>query len=397
MKIAFIGQKGIPAVKGGGVEVYTEELATRLAKQGHEVFVYARKGYTGDFALRKTKASKYPTYNRVRVIYLPTVYNKNLETFVHSFLASFHALTIWGLDVIHYQGIGPSPLALIPRVLKPWVKTVSTFHSRDYMHKKWSHFAQWYLKFSERMTLTIPHETVTISRGLQSHAQREYGKEIEYIPQGLKTFNTTKLAQYLKPFGIKKNKYIVSVSRLVAHKGIHYLIDAYKQLPTSLKNEYKLVIVGSGNGSYTDAYEARIRKSAEEEPNIIFTGLQTGMSLRALYANAYLFVQPSEDEGLSISLLEALGAGTAALVSNIKENIEVVRDRKFQFKKTNTRDLKKRLEFLLEAPDFVKAEGRSMQNSVKTTYAWERLVKRYEELYHRVVQNKKYALAEKRA
>ncbi|NLC31207.1 MAG: glycosyltransferase, partial [Candidatus Moranbacteria bacterium] len=45
MKIALIGQKGIPA-KFGGVERHVEELAGEMVKKGHQVFVYARNNYT---------------------------------------------------------------------------------------------------------------------------------------------------------------------------------------------------------------------------------------------------------------------------------------------------------------------------------------------------------------
>jgi len=41
MRIAFIGQKGIPATYGG-VEDFTEEVAVRLAQRGHRVTVYCR-------------------------------------------------------------------------------------------------------------------------------------------------------------------------------------------------------------------------------------------------------------------------------------------------------------------------------------------------------------------
>ena len=324
MKLAFIGQKGIPAVKGGGVEVYTEELATRLAKQGYEVFVYARKGYTGDLSarvLRKNRWSKYPMYKQVRVIYLPTIYKKNVEAIIHSLLATFHALTIKDLAIIHYQGIGSAPLALIPRLLKPSIKTVATFHSRDYMHKKWGLFARAYLRFAEWLALYIPHETITISRGLQTYVARKYNKDIDYIPQGLKSFEVPDETRYLSKYGLVKKRYILSVSRLVAHKGVHYLIDAYKHLPAEMKVKYKLAIVGSGSTSYTNDYEQYVHKLANGEPGIVFTGMLTGLPLRALYGNAYVFVQPSEDEGLSISLLEALGAGTAALVSEDRKSV----------------------------------------------------------------------------
>ena len=45
VKIAMIGQKGIPAVQGG-VERHVEELSLKLVERGFDVTVYARKWYT---------------------------------------------------------------------------------------------------------------------------------------------------------------------------------------------------------------------------------------------------------------------------------------------------------------------------------------------------------------
>ena len=45
MRIAMIGQKGIPATYGG-IERHVEEIGARLAERGHEVVIYARPHYT---------------------------------------------------------------------------------------------------------------------------------------------------------------------------------------------------------------------------------------------------------------------------------------------------------------------------------------------------------------
>ena len=45
MRIAMIGQKGVPATFGG-IEHHVEELGTRLAERGHDVTVFCRPGYS---------------------------------------------------------------------------------------------------------------------------------------------------------------------------------------------------------------------------------------------------------------------------------------------------------------------------------------------------------------
>ncbi|GAB4564348.1 MAG: hypothetical protein Kow0047_14020 [Anaerolineae bacterium] len=91
MRIALPGTRGVPA-SYSGFETCAEKLGSRLAARGHEVTVYCRPHhvtYRGD------------TYRGMRLVRLPTIANKHLDTIVHSFLSSCHALT-QGYDVCLY-------------------------------------------------------------------------------------------------------------------------------------------------------------------------------------------------------------------------------------------------------------------------------------------------------
>ena len=85
MKVAFIGQKGMPAV-GGGVERYVEDLSIRLAEAGNEVTVYTRAYYT-PAALRE--------YSGVKLVSLPSIYTKHLDAITHSFFKCCSKLTVY--------------------------------------------------------------------------------------------------------------------------------------------------------------------------------------------------------------------------------------------------------------------------------------------------------------
>ena len=60
------------------------------------------------------------------------------------------------------------------------------------------------------------------------------------------------------------------------------------------------------------------------DESIIFTGFVQGRVLEELYSNARLYVQPSDLEGMSLSLLEAMSYGRCCLISNIAESVEVI-------------------------------------------------------------------------
>ncbi|MEI7426190.1 MAG: glycosyltransferase family 4 protein [Candidatus Moraniibacteriota bacterium] len=382
MRIAYIGQKGIPT-KTGGVERYVEEVAVRMAKLGHEVFVYARNNYT-DKKLQK--------YHGVNIIHLPSISTKNLDAISHTFLATMHAL-FQNYDVLHYNSIGPTSLSFIPKIFSKKLVIISTFQCQDYFHKKWGVFAQAYLRFSEKITCTVPDKTITVSRGLQEYARDKYKKELAYIPNGA-NFKFNFGEEQLFSLGIKKDEYIFSASRLVRHKGVHYLIEAFNQLCAKNLNAGKKLVI-AGDSAYTDDYVSFLKELAKDNENIIFTGTISGKKLEQLFSHCFLFVQPSESEGMSLALLEAMGYGKAILISDIPENLETVHDSCFVFENKNAKDLENKLLGIIRNPDLAKEAGEKSLAVAKQFYAWDDVVAQIDKLYKtssRVKKNQKPSL-----
>lgn len=357
MKIYFVGQKGIPA-NGGGVERHVEELAVRLANLGQDVFVYSRHGYT------KTDVTD---YKGVSVLYTSAIYTKHLEAITHTFL-SIIDLMRRDVDIVHIHSIGPSLLIPLIRLLKPSAKIVATVHSPDYFHQKWNWFARTMLRLGERVAATWADQVLTVSKNLQQYLWHAYHCTAQYIPNGVNLPPLTIDAAPLAQFGLQSGNYIVAISRLVRHKGLHVLIDAYKQV----KTDKKLVIVGGAE--YTDDYVEQLHAMAKGNDQIIFTGKQGGETLSALFAHAFAFVQPSQSEGLSIALLEALSYNQAIIASDIPENTEVLGQLGLTFAQGDAKDLAKKIEFLLQHPEIVKQYKHVGRNHVSQHYNWETIV-----------------------
>ena len=364
MKIAMIGQKGIPCLFGG-VERHVEELSAGLVKAGHEVLVYAKSYYT-------PKDMK--EYKGVKIIHLPTIRNKHLDAIFHTFLSSIHVL-FQDVDIIHFHAIGPSFLCFIPKIFKPQAKIIATFHCKDWEHQKWGVLARLFLKLGAWITVNVPDKTIVVSKTLHKYCKDKYRKNCEYIPNGVKMIDNSKQMTEIRKFGLEKNGYILTVARLIRHKGIHHLIKAYDQLETNKK------LVITGEGFHTDNYVKYLKNLARSNKNIIFTGFKTGQDLKYLFKNAYLYVHPSEAEGLPITVLEAASFGKCILASDIPENKEVLSGYGFTFQNKNIKDLKDKLEYLIQNPDKVQEQGERLQEIVQRNYDWERIVKETEELY----------------
>ncbi|MDD5627281.1 MAG: glycosyltransferase family 4 protein [Patescibacteria group bacterium] len=365
MKIAIIGSKGIPC-RDGGVERHTEELAVRLVKAGHEVLVYSRRHYT---------QSRVRRYKGVRIIYTPYIPTKNLAAITHTLTSLIHVL-FQKVDIIHIHSVGPSLLAFLPRLLKRKTQIIATFHSRDRFNKKWGYIARLFLALGEWATVKFPHATITVSKNLYSYCRRKYPTaHIFYIPNGAPLFPPQK-AQRIKKWGLTENSYILSVSRLIPLKGIHYLIRAFQNLNLNKK----LVIVGD-NPKENQNYLDYLKELAQNNPNVVFLGHQQGKILNELLSNAYLYVLPSEVEGLSISLLEAMGSGRCVLVSDIPENQEAIGEAGYTFKSKSFVDLTQKILFLNDHPELVLKNGHLARERVKRNYNWQKITRQTLSLY----------------
>jgi glycosyltransferase involved in cell wall biosynthesis len=367
MKIAMLGSKGIPFLgEGGGIERHVEELATRFAAAGHEVSVYVRP---------RAVAEK-REWRGVRLVRLPSIPTKHLDTITHVFLASVHALG-GGYDIIHYHGVGPSTLAWIPRLFAPRAKVIVTFHSQDRFHKKWGLLARLYLAFGEWTAVALPHSTIAVSHSLVRYCRERFGRIVDYVPNGVEVRDLTPPRTLLKEFGLEPDGYVLTVARLVRHKGIHFLIQAFARLRT----DRRLVIVGAP--SYTEDYVRYLVGLAKDDRRVRFVGFRGGEELAALYFYASLYVHPSESEGLSLSILEAMSYGAPVLISDIPENLETIDHSGFSFRNADTDDLHDAMARVLADPALRQSVGRRGREFVRRHFSWDNVAERTLAVYRR--------------
>ena len=116
-------------------------------------------------------------------------------------------------------------------------------------------------------------------------------------------------------------------------------MDAFKKLHT----DKKLVI--AGGSSDTHWYIGQLKEQAGGDDRIIFTGFVDGALREELYSNAYLFVLPSDLEGMPLCLLEAMSYGNCVITSDIEECYNVIHDNGIVFRKGDVDDLAQKLTY----------------------------------------------------
>jgi glycosyltransferase involved in cell wall biosynthesis len=362
VRVAFIGGRGVIA-KYSGIETYYEEVGSRLARLGVDVTVYCRNYFTPPGKL----------HNGMRVVRLPTIRSKHLETLVHTLLSTLHALS-QPYDIVHYHALGPALFSFLPRLFGK--KTLVTVQGLDWQRKKWGRIASWVLQLGERASARLPNGTMVVSQVLQQHYREHHGAETLYVPNG-GLLRERRNPRKLPDWGLESKNYILFLGRFSPEKGCHLLIEAYERLNTDVK------LVLAGASSYCDEYSNKLRAHASEKIKIL--DWVAGETLDELLTNAMIFVLPSDMEGLSLALLDAMGASLCLLTSDVPENREAVEGAGFTFRRGDSQDLAVQLQFLIANPAFRNAAGRVAKARVGERYSWQKIALDIQRAYRKML------------
>ena len=381
MRIALVGTRGVPAAYSG-FETAVENIGCRLAARGHDVTVYCRP----HMVERRADGE----YRGMRLVYLPTVAGKHLDTPVHSLLSTLHLATLRRPDVAIYFIAGNSPFAGLGRLLG--VPTAINVDGLDSPRAKWGPWARRYLRLTERAAPTLANVAITDSRVLQS-IYRAWGHETVYIPYGSELEEDAAPAgdgsgpatdvapdggprsgaeDALARLDLAPRDYVLFVGRLVPENNAHVLVEAFAGLTTDLR----LAIVG--DAPYAGAYQARLRASGDDR--VVFAGYQFGRAYRQLLRNAAVIVVPTEVGGTHPVLLESMAAGACIVVNDHAPNLETLGGAGVSYRgKEGAASLRSVLEGLLADPE-ARERYRAAAAHRARTYSWEAVTDAYEKL-----------------
>jgi glycosyltransferase involved in cell wall biosynthesis len=368
VRISLLGTRGVPAAYSG-FETAVENIGTRLAAHGHIVTVYCRPHMV---------EGRYRTYRGMRMVYLPTVRSKHLDTFVHTFLSTLHMAFVARPHVAVYFIAGNSPFAGLSRLLG--VPSAINVDGLDSERAKWGGAAKRYLRWAERAAPRLASAVITDSRSVQDLYRNEFGAETHYIPYGAEGDAPPGDApagplgdSVLRRLGLTPRGYVLFVGRLVPENNAHVLAEAYALLQTDLK----LVIVG--DASYAEDYKARLTALAGE--GVVLPGYVFGAGYRELARNAAVFVMPTEVGGTHPVLLEAMAAGNAIVVNDHAPNLEVIGDAGESYHgQDGAPALAAVLATLLADPDRMAELRQRARERVARLYSWDAVTDAYEAL-----------------
>lgn len=364
MKIAILGTRGIPA-NYGGFETFAQELSTRLAARGYEVSVYCRRG---------NSEWKDPTYQGVRLITLPTIKHKYLDTIVHAFLSVWH-VSFSNVQIVYICNAINSVFALVPRFFGK--RVLINVDGLEWKRTKWNAVGKWAYRVSERIATWFANVIISDSRAIQAYYKERFNKETEFIAYGAKRREVQNSEEIIAQHGLKSRQYILYVSRLEPENNAHIMIQAYHQLKTDLP----LVIVG--HAPYGKPYIEQLR--ATQDARIKFLGGVYGDGYAALQSHAYIYLHGNEVGGTNPALLETMAYGNCVIAIGVHFNREVVGEAGLCFEPGNPHDLKNQMEYCLHNPAVVQQYRQLAEQRIAQAYNWEGVVEKYERLFARIL------------
>lgn len=353
LRIAMLGSRGIPA-NYGGFETCAEEVATRLAALGHDVTVYCRVppiDYPGD------------VYKGVRLVKLPTIRNKYLDTVAHTSLAALHA-ALRRYDAVIVFGVGNSPQALALRLAG--LPVLLNVDGLDWRRAKWPAPARMMLKLAERLAGRAATRTITDSHNVRNYYREQYGIDLEYIPYGANP-GKPELNGQLDALGLEPGGYFLYVGRLEPENRVLDLVEAARRAKISRQ----VVIVG--DAPYADEYKAKLHERGEGV--VTFPGAIYGKGYWELNHHAHAYVFPVASDGTHPALIEAMACGNPVLARDIPDNRGVGGDAVRYFSTVD--ELVELMEWVDRGGDDARALGEAARQRVRTHFNWDRVTEDY--------------------
>ncbi len=302
MKIVSPGARGIPNVEGGAEK--SAEMIFPVIARRHDVTMLCLAEFT--------EATE---YRGVNIIRLPSVRILGTDK-LYMYMASIWHIARMRPDIVHCQGLNA---AFFLMVYKIFAKRVTVrYGSADYLNGKWGpigrtafRFCEWQLRYADAV--------ISVTDSLKNRlVDRNVTDKVVVIPNAIDPVHVDVTPEDLAPWGLEKDRFLLSVGRITWQKDFTTLITAFQKAKEQRPDMGKLVLVGGDDGS------GELQKlQAIAGDDVVFTGRLPRDQIGALYGSCLMYVNSSRHEGLSNAILEAISHDAPLVVSDIDENSDL--------------------------------------------------------------------------
>ena len=361
IKVAILGHRGIPC-SYGGFENFAEHIAEKLVDFGVDTTAYCRQDY---FTKKPTE------FKGIKLIYLPALNNKSLETLSHSFLSILHLIFKNTANTVLLVNVGNAPMALLARIFGK--KVILCVDGLDWERKKWGRIARIYLKACSYLARFAAHEIVTDATSVQEFYKEKRGARSTLIPYGSDIENINGPVDIK---GLENKKYFVYIARFEPENNPLKVVQAY------VKSGCKMPLVMVGDNRYNQEYVKEIKRAANS--NVLFLGYIFGKKYKKVLKNALAYIRAAEVGGASPAIIDAMGKNVCILANDKPENREIVDGAGFYYDLDNENELVKALKNIEENPEQAIELGKKGGQRTALLYSWDKITYEYLKLINRL-------------
>jgi glycosyltransferase involved in cell wall biosynthesis len=387
----------VPPTRGGAVEEYIYQLSRHLRRLGIDAVVIDAN-YDNDKVI-------YENVDEAQIVRAPipkpcaNFKERILQELYFGRIATRH-INKEGFDIVHantaWAGFALALHRSMGRLRSQGF--VYSCHNPLWPEDK-VHMGEKIVRFVEGYAMKSADVVIALNKtmygALAEKARVSLGKMV-IVPNGVDTkfFRPgLKDEQVLSRYGLEEQGYILFVGRVSPEKGVHILLQAFKQVADNIPKSFKLVIVGpltgTFNSSQSSSYAEATMRYAREKlgQRVIFTGAIGRNDLRVLYSSAYCFVLPSFAEAFPMVLLEAMASGIPPIGSTAGGIQDIIIDgvNGLLFRKKDWKDLANKLLMLVRDKNFRDKLAHDARGYTEENFSWNVVAMKIKEAYDSIV------------
>ena len=298
--VAILGTRGIPA-NYGGFETFAERLALQLVNSGLDVTVYCRRHH----------ASAGDSWQGVKLVTLPTIRNKYLDTVTHTALSAWHLLLRTRTRDVILCNAANAPVLPLLRLFG--CRVLMNVDGLEWRRGKWGIAGRAWYRLGEWLSVRASSVLITDADEVRTYYRVRHDTDSLMIPYGADLLDRHQPLPADIP--VAPDNFLLYVSRWEQENNPTMVASAHSAAGVQVP------LVMLGRATYDDDLEREVHEAAG--PNAILPGSVYGDGYRGLQTNARCYIHATEVGGTHPALIEAMGAGNLILVLDTPENREV--------------------------------------------------------------------------
>lgn len=410
MKVCMITST-YPRYEGDVVPAFVHDLAKNIVKQGIEVYIISphHAFSKSEEDLEQVHVHRFQYMIPAKLEFLtggagmPSKLQKSFAAkvmmipyLVSSFFKSLCICKKYKIDVIHAHWFFPS--GLIGVFLKKLIHRplVVTGYGVEFFLTKKRYRS---LSFLLRWVVDNADECVFISKAVRNAAESVGVYRSIIIPYGIDAErflplppNHQMVETLKRKYHLHKNKVVLTLGRLVARKGINYLVEA---MPLILQDIPDAVLLIAGDGPERERLQKRVHE-LKLENYTKFLGNVAPSELPFLYNACDLFVLPSvvdaagDQEGFGIVLCEAMACKKPVIGTRLGGILDIINDGEdgILVEQKSVKELSSAILDVLGNQKLAEKLGNRGRISVKRKFSLEHIAETYVSIYKALLKQK---------